>query len=267
MHPIGAPAAPCQTAVMAWVLDLDGVVWLSGHGIAGSAAAVTRLRDAGERVLFLTNNSGPTLDEYVEMLAGAGVKAAPDDLVTSAQGAAWLLAPGSSATVVGAAGIHEALAQRGVRVVAADAGPDAVVVGRSVKLDYDELAAAATAIRAGARFVATNADPTYPTPNGPLPGAGALVAFVATAAGHEPEVAGKPHTAVADLVKARVGVPTVMVGDRPDTDGAFAAAVGAPFALVLSGSTGPDGVPDDPAPSVVAADLAEVVDRLLAHPL
>jgi HAD superfamily hydrolase (TIGR01450 family) len=250
---------------MAWVLDLDGVVWLAGEPIPGSPEAISRLRATGQRVIFLTNNSGPTLDEYVAMLAKAGVEAEADDLVTSAQAAASLLAPGSSAAVVGGDGVHEALARRGVKVVGAAAGPDAVVVGRSVKLDYDELAAASNAIRDGARFVATNSDSTYPTPHGPLPGAGALVAFVATAAGRQAEVAGKPHAAVAELVKARVGVPTVMVGDRPDTDGAFAAAVGAPFALVLSGSTGPDDVPTDPPPAVVGANLAEVVERLLAH--
>jgi HAD superfamily hydrolase (TIGR01450 family) len=252
---------------MAWVLDLDGVVWLAGDPIPGSPEAISRLRAAGEQVIFLTNNSGPTLEQYVGILGRAGVEAQPGDLVTSSQAAASLLEPGSSALVVGADGVHEALAQRGVKIVDAGAKPDAVVVGRTVKLDYDELAAAATAIRNGARFVATNTDSTYPSQHGPLPGAGALIAFVATAAGRQAEVAGKPHAAVAALVKARIGVPAVMVGDRPDTDGAFAAAVGAPFALVLSGSTGPDGVPDDPAPAVVAANLAEVVERLLAHPL
>jgi 4-nitrophenyl phosphatase len=249
---------------MAWVLDLDGVVWLSGNQIPGSAAAIERLRASGERVLFLTNNSGPTLAEYVDMLAGAGVDAAPEDLVTSSQGAASLLEPGSTAAMVGGDGLREAIETRRVRIVTATEHPDAVVVGRSLDLDYDELAAAATAIRAGARFVATNTDPTYPTPQGPLPGAGALVAFIETATGRRAEVAGKPHAAVAALVKDRVGVPTVMVGDRADTDGAFAAAVGAPFALVLSGSTSADEVPDDPRPDVVGQDLADVVDRLLA---
>ncbi len=248
---------------MAWVLDLDGVVWLAGGAIPGSADAIGKLRRAGEQVLFLTNNSGPTLGELVKMLGGTGVEASSDDLVTSGQAAASLLAPGSTAAVVGAAGIREALAARRVKVVGASERPDSVVVGRSVTLDYDELAAAATAIRHGARFVATNTDPTYPTPEGPLPGAGAVVAFVAKAAGHDPEVAGKPHAAVAELVKGRAGVPKVMVGDRADTDGAFAVAVGAPFALVLSGSTGPDEIPDDPKPAMVGADLAEIVDRML----
>lgn len=249
---------------MAWVLDVDGVVWLAGTAIPGSAAAVRRLRDAGEQVVFLSNNSGPTLAEYTAALHRAGVAAEAGDLVTSAQAAASLLGAGQRAAVVGAAGIDEALGERGVEVVPADAHPDAVVVGRSVTLDYDELARAANAVRAGARFIATNTDPTYPTGDGPLPGAGALVAFVATTAGRQPEVAGKPHRPVADLVRARFGVPWVVVGDRPDTDGAFAAAVGSPFALVLSGSTDRADLPVQPEPALVAGNLAEAVDRLLA---
>ncbi|HLH46565.1 MAG TPA: HAD-IIA family hydrolase [Acidimicrobiales bacterium] len=249
---------------MAWILDVDGVVWLAGDPIPGSPQAIRRLRDAGERVVFLTNNSGPTLEEYARLLRAADVEAGPDDLATSAQAAASLLDPGTRAGFVGGAGIRQALESRGVEVVRLTEHPDAVVVGRSVELDYDELAAAATAVRDGARFVATNTDPTYPTGRGPVPGAGAVVAFVAAAAGRQPEVAGKPHRPVAQLVQGRYGTPQVVIGDRADTDGAFAAAVGAPFALVLSGSTRRDQVPHDPAPDVVAEDLAVAVDQLLA---
>lgn len=251
---------------MVWVLDLDGVVWLAGTAIDGSASAIGRLRAAGERVVFLTNNAGPTIEEYVAMLAAAGVAAAPTELVTSAQAAASMLAPGSAASVVGAAGLRQALSERGVRVIAAAEHPDAVVVGRSVELDYQLLAEAATAIRGGARFVATNTDATFPTPDGPVPGAGALVAYLQVATGVTPEVAGKPYPPSAALVRQRFGRATVVVGDRPDTDGAFAALVGAPFALVLTGVTREADLPVEPAPQLTAADLAEVVDRLLANP-
>ena len=249
-----------------WVIDVDGVVWLAGTPIPGAPEAIRRLRDAGEQVVFVSNNSGPTLAEYTSRLATAGVDARPADLVTSAQAAASMLSPGQRAAVVGAEGIREALTERGVAVVAPDAvpGPDAVVVGRSTTLDYDELAAASAAIRNGARFVATNTDATYPTGDGPLPGAGAVVAFVATASGRQPEVAGKPHRAAAELVRSRFGPPRVMIGDRPDTDGAFAIAVGAPFALVLSGCTTAADLPVTPAPTLVAADLAGAVEQLLA---
>ena len=248
---------------MAWVLDVDGVVWLGGLAIPGAPEAIGRLRAAGEQVVFLTNNSGPTVAGYIKMLDDAGVAAEPADLATSGQAAASMLAPGSTAAVVGGDGIREALGARGVQIVGVTADPAAVVVGRTVDLDYDEMAAAATAIRKGARFVATNTDPTYPTRQGPLPGAGALVAFIAVVAGRQPEVAGKPHQPVADLVRARYGTPAIMVGDRPDTDGLFAQLVGAPFALVLSGSTSRADLPVDPEPAMVAEDLAEVVERHL----
>jgi 4-nitrophenyl phosphatase len=146
--------------------------------------------------------------------------------------------------------------------VGSDARPDAVVAGRAVVLDYDELAAACSAIRKGARFIATNTDSTFPTPEGLLPGAGALIAFLRVASGREPEVAGKPNPAAVDLVRARFGAVDVMVGDRADTDGRFARAAGARFALVLSGVTRRSDLPVDPQPDLVADDLAAVVDRL-----
>jgi HAD superfamily hydrolase (TIGR01450 family) len=244
---------------MRWVLDLDGVVWLSGQPIPGAPEAVARLKAEGHQVVFLTNNSGPTRAEFAQRLSRAGVPAEPEELATSAQAAASMLAPGSTALVVGGAGVYEALADRGVVLAGPDDHPDAVVVGRSLKLDYDELAVATTAIRAGARFVATNADPTFPTPNGLVPGAGALIAYLATASSRQPEVAGKPHAAVAAMVRSRYGQPDVMVGDRPDTDGEFATVVGARFALVLSGVTHRADLPVTPAPSVVGDDLAAVV--------
>lgn len=248
---------------MTWLIDLDGVVWLTGKPIPGAAGAVGALRSAGEQVVFLTNNSGPTVAEFHRLLAGAGVAGGSPEVVTSAQAAASLVPVGATASVLGGAGISEALGDRGVEVVDAAAGPDAVVAGRSVKLDYDELAAAASAVRGGARFIATNTDPTYPTPDGLLPGAGAMIAFLATASGRQPEVAGKPHQAVADLVKQRYGQVDVVVGDRPDTDGLFARLVGARFVLVLSGVTSRSDLPTDPVPDEVAADLAEAVRRHL----
>ena len=121
-------------------------------------------------------------------------------------------------------------------------------------------------MRAGARFVATNVDPTYPVPGGLEPGAGALVAAVATAAARDPEVAGKPEVATVELVRERFGSVGVVVGDRPSTDGALAHALGWPFALVLSGVAGPgreEPVPEPP-PDFVADDLAQLAPLLVA---
>jgi ribonucleotide monophosphatase NagD (HAD superfamily) len=165
-------------------------------------------------------------------------------------------------------GVTEALEAAGYALVSG--GPaDAVVVGWHRDFDFDGLDRASAAVRAGSRFVATNTDPTYPGAGRVLPGAGAIVAAVATAAGRAPEVAGKPHPATAALVRSRAGPFGVKVGDRPSTDGAMADALGWPFALVLTGIGGHDPaepVPDPP-PELVGADLAALVPaRCLRRP-
>lgn len=243
---------------MAWLLDLDGVVWLAGVAIPGSPEAVATLRAAGERVLFVTNNSSRPVGEQEAALAAVGIPA-EGDVVTSAMAAAALLEPGSTALVCAGPGVDEALERHGVRAVR-DGDADAVVVGFHHDFDYGRLRAAATAVRRGARLIGTNDDATYPTPEGEIPGGGALLAAVAYASGVEPEVAGKPFEAMALAVRTAAGEgPHVMVGDRPSTDGRFARALGARFALVLSGVTRPEELPVDPAPDVVGADLAGVV--------
>ena len=248
--------------------DLDGVVWRGDSAIAGSADGIAQLRAAGWRVAFATNNSSLRIADYVKRLADVGIPAEPDDVCTSAQAAAALVAADApqGATVLACAGpgVVEALEALGLRVVASGA-VDAVVVGFHRDFDFDGLTRAADAARAGARFVATNLDPTYPIDGGVVPGAGALAAAVATAAGRAPEVAGKPEAPMAHLVRSRFGDAGVVVGDRPSTDGAFAAALGWPFALVMSGvagSIGGEPVPD-PAPPFVAPDLARLVPMLV----
>lgn len=243
---------------MTWALDLDGVVWLAETPIRGAPEAVARLRRRGERVVFLTNNSSPTVGDYVKKLDGMGIPTEAEDVLTSAQAAARLLEPGTTALLCAGPGVAEALEARRVRVV--HHGPaDAVVVGWHKDFDFDRLAAATAAIHGGARLVGTNEDATYPTPEGQLPGGGALLAAVATAGGVVPTVAGKPHQAMADLVAERVGAVEVMVGDRPSTDGLFARRLQARFALVLSGVTSPFDLPVEPTPDEVAADLAALV--------
>jgi HAD superfamily hydrolase (TIGR01450 family) len=246
-----------------WVIDLDGVVWLAGEPVPGSADAVRRLRDSGAAVLFASNNSSPTISELIARLERVGIPARPDELVTSAQAAASMIEGGRTAFVVGDEGVAEALGDRGVKVARDGEGPhDVVVVGWTHDFDFDVLAAANRVVRAGARLIGTNEDPTHPTPEGLLPGAGALLAAVATAAGEVPEVAGKPHPPLAHLIAARVGRVAAVVGDRPSTDGVLARHLGVPFALVLTGVTSPGHVSHDPEPDFVADDLAAVVDHV-----
>jgi HAD superfamily hydrolase (TIGR01450 family) len=249
---------------VAWVLDLDGVVWLSDQPIPGAAGAVARLRARGERVLFVTNNSFAPVAATEAKLAGMGIPA-EGDVLTSALAGATLVVPGERVLVCGGPGIAEACAARGAVPVANTGQPggvdgiDVVMVGFHRDFDYERLRVAADAIRAGARFVATNDDATYPTPDGPIPGGGSLVAAVAYASGVEPVVAGKPHDPLADLVRGLVGGGGTMVGDRPDTDGRFAVTLGYRNALVLSGVTHESDLPVTPAPDVVAPDLASLV--------
>ncbi|MBV8951686.1 MAG: HAD-IIA family hydrolase [Actinobacteria bacterium] len=250
--------------------DLDGVIWRGDEAIAGSAEAVARLRAAGIRVAFLTNNSSRPVAEIVEQLGSMGIPSAADDVLTSGQAAARLLtqriAPGSRVLACAGPGVVEALTARGFTVV--DAGPaDAVVVGWHRSFDFDGLDRASAAVRAGARFVATNTDPTYPGRDHLLPGAGAIVAAIATASGASPEVAGKPERPTVELVRERLGSLGIVVGDRPSTDGALAAALGWPFALVLSGVTAAEAPPGgeaipEPRPPFVGDDLAAIAEQL-----
>lgn len=248
---------------MAWILDLDGVLWRGDVPVEGSADAVAELRRRGDDVRFLTNNSSMTLDEYVAKLRGVGVEAGAGDLLTSAQAAATLVHDGETVLVCGGPGVVEAVEARGAHA-ARDGDADVVVVGWHRDFDFDRMAAATTAIRNGARFVATNTDATFPVAGGLLPGNGAIVASVRVASGVEPVVAGKPHEPMAALVRARVGEDALrtstLVGDRPDTDGLMARLLGVRFALVLSGvATKSDADAMDPPADIVADDLAALV--------
>lgn len=255
---------------MGVVLDLDGVVWLADEIIPGAAAAVTHLRDKGEDVLFVSNNSAAPVTDVEAKLARAGIDAT-GAVVTSALAAARLVEPGERVLVCGGPGLREAMAKRGAVVVngdgevdsdEGDATVDVVAVGFHRNFTWDGMRCAATEVRRGARFIASNTDATYPTPEGPVPGAGAIVAGVAVAAGVQPVVAGKPNQPMADLVRERLGETGWMVGDRPDTDGAFAGTLGYRWALVLTGVTHASDLPVQPTPDVVAPSLASFVAEL-----
>lgn len=260
------------------LLDLDGVVWLAHQAIPGSVEAIAALRARGHRVLFVTNNSAATIDAQEAALGAIGIPAV-GDVLTSALAGALLVEPGERVLVCGGHGVIEALERRGAiptRIDQAlrdaddafgDAGSfDAVMVGLHRDFSYEGLRVATRAVRDGARLIGTNDDATYPTPDGPIPGGGALLAAFATASGVEPVIAGKPYEPMAALVRDAVGPAraraAVMVGDRPSTDGGFAQTLGCRYALVLSGVTPRDAVVE-PAPDLVADDLAAVARVLL----
>lgn len=227
------------------VLDLDGVVWLSGQEIPGATVAVRQLRRAGLAVLFATNNSAPLVADHEAALGAIGI-AAEGCVVTAAQAAGTLIEPGERTFVVGGPGLREAVTASGGELIENPEAPvDVVAVGLDRNFTYDTLRRAAAAVRRGARLVASNDDATYPTPKGPIPGGGAMLAAIVVASGATPTIAGKPHQPMADLVRARLpgvaGDEIVMVGDRPETDGLFARRLGARYAQVRTGVT-PRGV-------------------------
>lgn len=250
--------------------DLDGVVWLARQAIPGAPEAIERLRDSGRRVVFVTNNSVSVVAEQEQALATIGIPAI-GDVITSAQAAASLVTHGERVMVCGGPGVREAVVERGAVVIEPhdDAGPTpaAVIVGLTREVDYAMIDVASRAVRAGARFVATNDDATFPTPSGLTPGAGSIVAAVSTAAGSAPIIAGKPHTPMGELVRARCGTrfdgaSALMVGDRWATDGVFADVLGCLFALVRSGVTA-NGAQAGGVADIDEADLAAVANALL----
>jgi HAD superfamily hydrolase (TIGR01450 family) len=258
--------------------DLDGVVWLGGEAIPGSVEAIDRLRHAGLRVVFVTNSSAPTIGEHTAALARIGVDA-DGGVVSSASAAAELVDAGERVLVCGGPGIAEAVESAGaIAIEGSDAtgiadGVDAVVAGFHRTFDYLRLQLATAAVRGGARFIATNRDPLLPTPAGPIPGGGSIVAAIATATGVEPDTAGKPYPPMARAVMSLLGGlddelrrrRLVVVGDQAAIDGRFAAELGCRFALVRSGTT-PMFAVVEPAADYDDADLGGVVNQLLAAP-
>lgn len=235
------------------LLDLDGVVYVGDAPVPGAPDALASARAAGMRLAFVTNNASRTAQQVADRLAGMGVEATADEVTTSAQAAAHhladLLPAGAPVLVVGGEGLRAALADRGLRAVASAVDPEtgkpvpAVVQGFAPEVGWTMLAEAAVAVRAGARWVATNLDRSIPSERGALPGNGALVHVLTHAFGMEPESTGKPDPTMhrESVERSGAGRP-VVVGDRLDTDIEGAVRVGAPSLLVLSGVTDEVGV-------------------------
>ena len=261
--------------------DLDGVVWLMHQPIAGSVNAIESLRDAGHRVLFVTNNSFSVVSDQEKALAKIGIDA-HNDVVTSSQAAGALLRKGERVLLGGGPGAVEAIENAGAILAGRsddhkadeqiDEQFDVVMVGYHATFDYRGLTRLSHAVRNGARLIATNDDATYPTPHGLIPGGGSILAAVSAASGVEPIIAGKPHKPMADLVRQVLGVNDLshawMVGDRPSTDGLFAQTVGCKFAQVLTGISSAADAKSDAGNSAgdnshVFADLATFAKMII----
>lgn len=247
------------------VCDLDGVVYRGSRAIEGAGEALYRAADRGYQILFATNNSARSpADVAAKLRKVAGFEARTDQVVTSAEVAVGLVEEGP-VLVVGESGIRDALTRVGLAITPDPGEARTVMVGLDRELHYRKVAAAAEAVRRGAGFIATNLDPTFPTEEGLLPGAGACVAAVEVAAGARAVAAGKPSAAMRAHLEARAGPgPIWMIGDRPDTDLALAEPPRWRRILVLTGVTGdPAGV--TPEPDFVTPGLPEAVARILTE--
>jgi HAD superfamily hydrolase (TIGR01450 family) len=251
------------------VLDLDGCVWLGDDAIDGSVAAIEALRAAGKRIAFATNDPRRPTEETVAKLWRVGVQASLADVVTVGGAVQHLLAEtrhGRSAFVIGTQALCDHVDAAGLTVLNGSdraAAAEVVILGGTDDVTFEDLKLATLALRAGADFLATGRDPTYPMPDGLWPGTGAILAAVETASGCSAEIVGKPEpqlflTAVDRLGQGR----TLVVGDRLDADVAGAAAAGLDAALVLSGGTSEAeaSAAKGPKPIAVAANLGALVN-------
>jgi len=268
------------------LFDLDGVVYRGAQAVPGIPQLLARRAARGDRIVYVTNNSRWHRDEYRARLESLHVPLGPkgeESIVSAARATALTLAesrpPVATAMVLGGPGLARELRDAGIHVVAPNqrglaARPDVLVVGVDFSLRYDRLSAAASAVRDGARFIATNRDPVYPTPSGLSAGAGSMVAAVAVAAGREPDlVVGKPQPRLFETAARLAGgrpADAIVVGDSLGTDIAAAIALGARSVLMLTGVTSAADLERAPAaarPTAVAADAAElekVLDRFAA---
>ncbi len=229
-------------SLQALIVDLDGVLYRGSEAIPGAGRFIAFLRERGIRFVLATNNATRTPEQYVERLAAMGIHVQQEEVLTSALATAGYLrgvaAPGARVFVVGMDGLRAALGEAGFALVEQDA--EWVVVGMDFTICFERLAQACLLIRAGARFVGTNPDLTFPSERGIVPGAGSLLALLQASTGVEPIIIGKPETAMIEQALLRLGrarEATGMLGDRLETDILAGKRAGLPTLLVLSGVT------------------------------
>jgi 4-nitrophenyl phosphatase len=230
--------------IKAVIFDLDGTLYVGRTPLPGAAGKLKELRAKGIKVLFLTNAATRSRRDVALKLQKMGFEARKDEIYCGA----YLLAKhitqnhrNKTVFVVGEKGIFDEFAEAGIRVAdeGTDGRADIVAVGLDRAFTYEKLAKAHAALERGAVFLASNNDHTYPTENGPMPGAGAIVAAIGFASGKRPYIVGKPNPFVLELMMEEQHVgrkEMLMVGDRLDTDMMFAKNCGIASALVLTGT-------------------------------
>lgn len=250
-------------------MDMDGVLWRGDQPLEGIVELFQWLSESDMPFVLATNNSSKTQMDYVAKLARMGVRDVPAErIVTSATATADYLATrypaGTRVYVVGEKGIREALENAGFDVTV-DGDVQIVVAGVDFSLTYDKVKQATLCIHAGADFVGTNPDVTFPSPEGLVPGAGSVIGMIEIATGKQATIIGKPAAPMFETALAHLGTTpqdTLMIGDRLDTDIRGARDVGMQTALVFTGVTQPEDLtqPDNDVWSDVAYEgLPELI--------
>jgi 4-nitrophenyl phosphatase len=248
------------------VCDMDGVLWRGSEPLPGMTDFFALMHEINMPLMLATNNSSRSPAMYVDKLRGMGVETiAEANIINSGLATVnYLLSEypiGADVHVFGGDGLHTVIADAGFNLV--ERGADVVVVGLKFDLTYDEIKAAVLNIRAGARFIATNPDPTFPAPEGLIPGAGSVVAAVQVASDVTPKVIGKPHAPMFQYALQKLGTApaaTLMIGDRISTDIEGGHNAGMQTALVFTGVTQPDDLIDsDIQPTIAYEGLDALV--------
>jgi HAD superfamily hydrolase (TIGR01450 family) len=251
-----------------FLIDLDGCLWVGDEPTERAAEALAALREASKRIVFMTNDAQRSPEEFVRKLWRLGFQASLAEIVTAGAALQFSLAgrqDGGAAYVIGSRAVVDHVAAAGLRIVNHTefaTRADVVVVADHERFDYAELRTATQAVLRGAALIGLTRDPTFPMPDGPWPGSGAVLAAVETACARTADVVvGKPEPGMYDTARDRLGEGRVLaVGDRLDVDVAGARRAGMDSALVLTGATeAAEAAVAEPSPTFVADSLAALV--------
>lgn len=233
---------PSLTQIKHLIIDMDGVLYLGDQPMPCLRELFTFLRERCIRFILATNNSTRTPQEYVDKLATMGVTVSPEEILVSGQATARFLAReyprGTRVHVFGMDSLKQAMTEEGF--VLADEDVQLVVASMDREVTYEKLKRSSSLIRGGARFIATNLDPTNPSEEGLLPGTGTMIAALETASGVKSFPIGKPEPTMYRLAMEQMGAQpetTAAVGDRVDTDILGGKRAGLTTICVLSGSS------------------------------
>jgi len=270
--------ANLSAVIKALILDMDGVLWRDEQPIGDLPAIFAAIATRNLLVTLATNNATLSTRQYLDKLSRLGVRLRPEQIVNSSQAAAHYLSrrfpSGGAVYVVGEDGLVDTLAEQGFIAekstkIPLDDGQHkilAVVVGLDRNLDYHKITIAARLVRAGALFIGTNPDRTFPTPDGLVPGAGAILAAIESAADVPPIIVGKPSPEMYIVALQRMNIEpsaVLVVGDRLETDIIGGQQLGCRTALVLSGVTSSEAAHKwQPAPDLIASDLTALLSMI-----